>query len=152
MTTIATRGDGVVAADSQCSGDDVVLRVTKLFRMPDGGVVGGCGDFPEIVRAVEWLKSRVGDPPELTETELLICYGDGRVGTVSDGKWVFTAVDGPVAIGSGRQAALGAMRRFNATALEAVEAAATVDPSTSGPFQTMAVEPKRGRKPRPRRG
>jgi hypothetical protein len=150
VTTIATRGDGVVAADSQCSGDDAVLRVTKLFQMTCGGVVGGCGDFPEIVRAVEWLRTRSGEPPELTETELLICYGDGRVGTVSDGKWIFTATIGPVAIGSGRQAALAAMRRFDATALEAVEAAATVDPSTSGPFQVMTVEPKRAARKRTR--
>jgi len=147
VTTIATRGDGKVAADSQCSGDDVVLRVTKLFQLPCGGVVGGCGDFPEIVRAVEWLKCRKGTPPEITETELLICYADGRTGTICDSKWVFTETTGPVAIGSGRQAALAAMRRFDATALEAVEAAATVDPSTSGPFQVMTVEPKRaGRK------
>ena len=149
MTTVATRGDGIVAADTQCSGDDHIARVMKLFRLPCGGVAAGCGDFPEIVRAMRWLADRSGDPPELTDTELLICYADGRTGTICDGKWIFTEVRGPIAIGTGRQAALSAMLHFGADALEAVKAAALVDPNTSGPFDVMAVEPKRAPKRRP---
>lgn len=149
MTTIATLGDGIVAADTQCSGDGVMVRVSKLFRLPCGGVMAGCGDFPEIVRAAGWLaKGAHGDAPELTDTELLIVYGDGRTGTVSDSNWVFTEVRGPVAIGSGRQGAMVAMLCYGATAESAVHATAQVDPNTSAPVEVMAVEAKRARKRR----
>jgi len=143
VTTIATLGDGVVAADSQCTWDATVNRVTKLFRLPCGGVVGGCGTYAEIVRAVRWLRDgSKGKPPKIKTCDLLIAYGDGRTGVVSGTGWVFCENVGPVAIGSGMQAALVAMNHYADTAEGAVRAAASVDPNTSGPFQVMAVERK----------
>lgn len=145
MTTLATCGDGLIAADSQCSGDAYTVRVTKLFRLPCGGVVGGCGSFPEIVRAVEWLKKGCkGDAPKMKNSTLLAAYPDGRSGVYMG--WTFTEVDGPCAIGSGQEIAMAAMVHFGTDALGAVKAAASVDPNTSGPFQVMRVEAKAKRR------
>lgn len=146
MTTVATRGDGVLAADTQCAGDDYVVRVTKLHRLPCGGVVGGCGDFPEVLRAIRWLQRPKGPPPELNDSTLLLALSDGRTVTIDDNKWVMCDVRGPVAIGTGRQAAIAAMKFFGTSAEEAVEAAASVDPNTSAPVEVMAVEAKRVRR------
>lgn len=147
MTTLATRGDGIIAADTQCSGEAHRVRVTKLFRLPCGGVVGGCGSFPEIVRAVEWLKKgRKGTAPKLKNSTLMAAFPDGRSGVYMG--WTFTEVDGPCAVGSGQEIAMAAMVHFGVDALEAVKAAASVDPNTSGPFQVMRVEPKAKRKKR----
>ncbi|HEY5850875.1 MAG TPA: hypothetical protein VIT62_08950, partial [Lysobacter sp.] len=139
------------AADSQCSGDAHVVRVSKLFRLPCGGVAAGCGSFPEIVRAIQWLKAgSKGKPPKMKASEIMVAYPDGRTGVYIS--WIFTEVNGPCAIGSGTQAAMAAMVHYEASALEAVKASASVDPNTSGPFQVMRVEPKAKRKSSARKG
>lgn len=146
MTTIATRGDGIVAADSQCTWGDNKLRVRKVFRLPCGGLAAGCGVFSEIVAAIDWVKTRKGKPPKMKNCDLMVVYAD-RTLTLAPGG-IFTEVMGPIAIGSGMQAALCAMRHFEASAEEAVHAAASVDPSTSAPVEVYRVKPKRVRKTR----
>ena len=146
MTTIATRGDGIVAADSQCTWGDNKLRVHKVFRLPCGGLAAGCGVISEYVAAIDWLKTRKGQPPKMKRCDLMVVYED-RTLTLSPGG-ILTEVIGPIAIGSGMQAALCAMRHFEASAEEAVYAAASVDPNTSAPVHVYRVEPKRGRKTR----
>lgn len=145
MTTIATLGDGIVAADSQCTWDATVNRVQKLHRLPCGGVVGGAGSYGEVMRYVRWMQAGSrGKAPKTKASDLLVVYGDGRTGTICGG--IFTEAIGPVAIGSGMQGALVAMNHYAATAEGAVMAAASVDPNTSGPFQVMRVEPKAKRR------
>lgn len=140
MTTIAFR-DGVMAADSQATSYDCKFRVTKIQRLPCGGLVGGCGTTSGIVNGQKYLVGGCkGKAPKLRGAMLLIAYADGRVVTVEDNSWAEIEHIGPVSIGSGMQAAMAAMHRFGATALEAVEAAATVDVSTSGPFLEMTIE------------
>jgi hypothetical protein len=145
VTTIAFR-DGCMAADSQATCGSLKYRVTKLVRLPCGGVAGACGLWDESVRAFEWLKKPSGKPPKLKDTSLLVAYADGRLGLYEDKAWTFMPFVGPIAVGSGAQAAIAAMVHFNATPLEAVSAAATADPATSGPFTEMRVEPKVKRK------
>lgn len=142
MTTIAYR-DGVMAADTQATWLDTVSRVSKLHRLPCGGVMAGCGTYHEVMGGVEWVrKGRKGKPPKIHGSWLLIALANGEVYAVTDNKWVKQPFLGPLALGSGMQAAQAAMYHYDASALEAVQCAATVDPSTSGPFETMAVEPK----------
>ena len=146
MTTICTRGDGILAADSQCSWGDTKSRVVKLHRLPCGGVVGGAGSFPEIIRYIRWMQAgSKGQAPKLKSSDLLVAYGDGRTGAICSG--VFTEAVGPQAIGSGMQGAMVAMA-MGADAEAAVRAVAEVDPSTSGPFQVMTIEPPAKRRKR----
>lgn len=142
MTTVATRGNGIVAADQQCTwGDSVKLRVSKLHRLKDGSVAGGCGHVSEILAAIRWLETRKGKAPKMRNCDVLIARPDGTTVTLCpDG--IFSEVKGPMAIGSGMQAAMAAMVYFGASAEEAVMAAAEVDPNTSAPVDVMRVEPK----------
>ena len=146
MTTIAYR-NGEVAADTQATGYDCKFRITKLRRLPCGGVVGGCGGTTALVRAMDYLvRGRKGSPPKLKGAMLFVAYGDGRVTTIEDNTWAEIECCGPVALGSGMQAALAAMNHFGATAEQAVMAAASVDPNTSAPVDVYRVEPVKRRK------
>lgn len=141
MTTIAYR-DGVMAADTQATVDGTKHRAHKLGRLPCGGVMGGCGTASEVTRAIRWVQAGMkGKPPKIPQSLLVIAFGDGRVVTIEDKHWTMIDAMGPVALGSGHQAALVAMRHFNASAEDAVHAAASVDLYTSGPVESLAVEP-----------
>jgi ATP-dependent protease HslVU (ClpYQ) peptidase subunit len=146
VTTVATRGNGIIAADSQCTwGDSVKMRVAKLHRLKDGSIAGGCGHVSEILAAVKWLETRKGKAPKMRNCDVLIARPDGTTVTLcADG--IFSEVKGPIAIGSGMQAAMAAMVYFGASAEEAVMAAAEVDPNTSAPVDVMRVEPGAKRK------
>ena len=149
MTTIATRGDGVIAADTLCVwGDDMKLRVTKLHRLKDGSVAGGCGHVAQILGVIEWLSGGMRDePPPMKNCDVLVVRPDGLTATVcSNG--LLSYVNGPIAVGTGAQAAMAAMVYFGASAEEAVMAAAEVDPNTSAPVDVMRVEPRAKRKGR----
>lgn len=145
MTTIAYR-NGEVAADTQESDGAVMNRGPKLVRLPCGGVAGGAGDSISIQKALDWLAKPKGERPKLKEAQLLVAYGDGRVGYYDDPKWTFIPVYGCFAIGSGSQAAMAAMNHFGASAEQAVLAAATADPNTSAPVDVYRVEPVKVRK------
>lgn len=148
MTTVAFR-DGTMAADTQATWAGNKTRCHKIFRLPCGGVMGGCGTANEITKAAEWIcKGMKGKPPKIPNSSLLIAFGDGRVVSVSDKHWTMVEELGPVAIGSGMQAAICAMRHFEASAEEAIHAAASVDTYTSAPVEWMRVEPKAKRRKR----
>jgi ATP-dependent protease HslVU (ClpYQ) peptidase subunit len=142
MTTIAYK-EGWMAADTQATFCETKHRTHKLRRLPCGGVIGGCGPAAEVVRAMEWVIGGMkGKAPKLRDSYLVIAFGDGRVVTVEDKHWTMLEANGPVSSGSGHQAALVAMRHFDASAEEAIHAAASVDIFTSAPVDTMRVEPK----------
>ena len=149
MTTVATRGDGILAADTQCCwGDAMKLRVSKLHRLKDGSVVGGAGLVSQILAVVKWLDGgRRGDLPKMNKCDVLIALPNGRTATVC-GNGVLSYVDGPMAIGTGNQAAMAAMVYFGASAEEAVMAAAEVDPNTSAPVDVMRVESRQKKRKR----
>lgn len=146
MTTIAVVG-GEMAADTQVTQDALTYRGEKIARLPCGGLAGGCGLYGEVRKGLAWLVAGgKGKAPKLTGSEILVAYGDGRVGCYG-GKWTFMPLRGGAAIGSGAQAAMAAINHFGATAEQAVLAAASVDPSTSAPVDVYRVEPvKRKRK------
>lgn len=145
MTTIAVSGNEM-AADSQVTEGALTLRGSKIVRLPCGGLAGGCGLYGEVRLGLDWLKSGgKGKAPKLTESEILVVYGDGRLGSYT-GKWTFMPYRGIAAVGSGAQAALAAMNHFGASAEQAVLAAASVDPNTSAPVDVFRVEPKRRKK------
>lgn len=146
MTTIAWDGQ-TMAADTQATWGGVKTRGHKLTRLPCGGVVGGCGVASEIVRGAQWIaKGMKGKPPKIPNSDLLIAFADGRAFTVTDKHFTLVEELGPIAIGSGMQAAICAMRHFQASAEEAVYAAASVDTFTSAPVDVMRVEPKAKRR------
>lgn len=135
MTTIAYR-DGVVWADSQCTGSSgAISRVRKLVRLDDGSVLAGAGSVVAIAAIREWAaKGFKGKrPPKTANCECLLIKPDRTLWYLDGAGQPFEIVDEYTAIGSGSSFAEGAMAH-GATAQEAVECAAKHDSCSSGPF------------------
>lgn len=133
MTTIAFDGKSV-AADKLCGGR---YTVPKLWRLPDGSVIGGAGDYDQIVEVVAWIsegaaedrKPRFPDDRE-NGSDILLVESDGKAFWLT---WPYLRkvqiTEKFEAIGSGSEFALGAMA-MGASAQRAVQIASRFDPNT----------------------
>ncbi len=154
MTTVAAK-NGEMVADTQCTGD-YTLRVQKIFRLQDGGVVGMAGNPARGYAAAQWMAAgEQGDPPKMKGASLLILRPDGSLWVADDELPAFPLLDKEAAIGSGAAMAMTAMRA-GASAGEAVRQVAKLDPYTSDPIQILKIEPvpkrvERDRKAKKRR-
>jgi hypothetical protein len=146
MTTIVADATGI-AADTQCTGD-CMYRVQKILRLPDGGVVGYCGDTARGYAAAKWMADgEQGDPPKAKGAYLLILRPDRSLWVVEGEFPAFPLLDKSAAIGSGAQAAMCALNAGKSPA-EAVKEAVRLDAYTSDPVQFLALEPTRASKRR----
>ena len=92
----------------------------------------------EITQALAWLVSgRKGDAPDISGSALL--YTDKGVAYLASTKWPGCRVKGSVAIGSGAQGALVAMR-LGKSAEDAVRAVCGIDPCSGGEVDVLPVE------------
>ena len=142
MTTIAYRG-GVLAADSQenvrnCKSS---YSVPKVWKLDDERLVAGCGHEAEIAHAVRRLQSGASyytlglENSQLivvTPLNLVICENNSyfELDKVEFAAW-----------GTGATAALGALHA-GASAIEAVQIAILVDPSSGGLVQYVTERKK----------
>jgi len=139
MTTVAAKA-GEMAADTQCTWD-YSIRVQKVFRLKDGGVVGMAGNAGRGYAAAQWMvNGEEGEPPKMKGASLLIMRPDGSLWVADDEFPAFPLLDKEAAIGSGAQAAMLAMRA-GASAGDAVKQVAKIDPYTSDPVQALRIEP-----------
>lgn len=137
MTTLAYR-DGILAADTVLMPSG--WSVQKVYRLPDGGVVGGCGLWRAVYAGIQWLVSgEQGDPPDMEDASLLIVRPDGVVWAVQNAFPAFPLMDTMVTMGCGGDAALAAMK-MGKTAPEAVALATAVDTQTRAPVQSIMVQ------------
>lgn len=142
MTTIAYK-DGIIAGDTQLSADNVIYRVCKIYQTPDGGLVGGCGEWNKAYAAIDWLlNGKVGEPPEFKEAQLLLIDHKGALWFADESFPAYPILDKHAAIGCGAQAAMLAMNA-GATAIEAVRQVISVDSGTSAPVLFLGLEKKR---------
>lgn len=154
MTTIAySAATQTMAADSQVTSGNRKFRTTKLFRLKDGGIAGGAGDFAVLLKVIRWAEAgfNLKAKPDLPDSaegsfEILCVRGDGSMFSLDETMEPMPLTDAFLAMGSGSNYAVAAMH-CGKTPLEAVEVAAQFDPGTSGPFHEMVLErPKRTRK------
>lgn len=144
MTTIAVR-DGVMAADTQLS-SSTIHRAQKIFELPGGGCVGGCGLWSRAYTAISWLLGgRNGDAPEFEDAELLILKPDGSVWIACERFPEFPLLDDVAAIGCGSAAAM-ALMHAGYGAKEAVRRTCKTDPGSSAPIQSYSLPKKRKKK------
>ena len=148
MTTIAANCEGM-ASDSQMTDEKsaTMQSVPKFWRVK-GWLVGGAGDYADIIKVIEELKIQKTDPgTTLREVEiklkadtviLLLLSPNGNLYMSEDGSSPLPISDGFAAIGSGAQGALVAMH-LGATPAEAVRAVKKVDPSTGGRIITRKL-------------
>ena len=105
MTTIAV-SDGWVAADTQLTSANYALHASKLFRMPDGGVITGSGEWALVYARIQWhLEGEDGDPPELRGSEVLIVKPDKSIWLGERDCPAYPILDRTAAIGCGRDLA-----------------------------------------------
>lgn len=142
MTTVVI-ANGVLAADSFATDDSTAVQVVKCARLPNGDVAGGAGDLGEVTQALAWLvKGGKGDAPEIANCSIL--YTQKGETLLASAKWPGVRVKGSVAIGSGSQGALVALR-LGKSAADAVKAVIGVDPSTGGEIDVLPVLPARAK-------
>jgi ATP-dependent protease HslVU (ClpYQ) peptidase subunit len=141
VTTIATDGKSIAADGQSTAGEMVTSReTTKLTRLPDGSIVGGCGELSPMRRAINCLHSPDAHPDDLTgDFTLLRLFPDGRIVTYEGCLFAFE-LPAPVTIGSGREFAMGAMLAGKGPK-EAVEIAIERDIYSGG--DVLVMEPTR---------
>lgn len=145
MTTIAYK-DGILAADTRAygGGRTPIGSKTKIHRLDDGSIFGcssSCVGADALVR--EWIEN--GCPNQRNETvkpenfELILVRPSGEVFYAHDNFSITGPIrTGKIAVGSGKEFALGAME-MGAGALQAVECAARLDPWTGGSIETLKL-------------
>lgn len=131
MTIICWR-NGVIAADSQMTNDNLASKTKKLFRVKNMAI-GFAGDVVDGLKLVEFLRSKDEQPPTLSEDFEALAM-DLRTGkcTYYEKQLVpIPITDKFEAIGTGDELAIGAME-FGATAIEAVRVAIKRDINSGG--------------------
>lgn len=162
MTTVAWK-DGILAADSQVTQDDVkYLSADKITIINKDLVISGAGDSNECLRMERWFKSvgadweeQIDKKPQVKKTYEAIVISKGRPYTIYR--------DGPpepiahpfYAIGSGWKFAMAAMY-LGKSATEAVLLASQFDVNTNDRIRYINVKELQGStkavKGRPRKG
>lgn len=110
MTTIAATLE-MMAADSRVNVGETSYPSQKLYRMPDGAIIGAGGDSTAIQRFVMWWptqdlsKLRI---PKRLDFECLVLTKEGLWSYSHSGPPDFIK-DGVMAIGTGGEQALAAM-------------------------------------------
>lgn len=150
--TVVTAKDGVMAADSRLSSEDIHTTVVKIVRLPDGGLAGAAGMWAAARRALTWLENgEQGDPPQIgDETQVLILRPDGSLWMAEAGFPAYPLTAPYAAIGAGSQGAMVAMAA-GATALEAVEMVSDICTSCGPPFLAFKSQKPKAKKKKARR-
>lgn len=143
MSVIAFDGK-MVAADRRAVCQGVSTTSTKLFREPDGTILGFVGSLDEGLLKVEWYRdgAKVDEFPEPLEDDdfaYLFVVTGGRFFRYERVPVPIENEDDFCAFGSGGPVAMGAMAS-SASALEAVEAACRLVPGCGNGVTCFEVE------------
>ncbi len=150
MTTIATDGK-TMSCDSQASIDENLianLDVKKIHHLPDGSVIGGAGVQYELEHYIRWLQDPNRDEnkePYPGDNNYIKLTPDGGIFMFARKGHPWHKLDGPWAIGSGANFAIGAMHA-GGTPAQAVAAAIRYDKGSGGKIQTLTPRVKKGDK------
>lgn len=140
MTTIACDGTGM-AGDGQtaCSGTIVGTSSVKVRRLDTGALFGSCGTVGDAEFFATWLETGAqGDPPKLAgDFGCIVLEPNGRILQCGDSGRLME-VEGPMAMGSGMDYAMGALHA-GADLRRAIEIAAKCDPHTGGKITVLKL-------------
>lgn len=125
-----------------------MLGKSKVFEVPqetakalfnsERAFVGFCGGANNISDALTWLHDISRKPPKLNEVEMLFVTSKKQIFHANTFKSFLEISDKYFSIGSGSKFALGAMAS-GATPLEAVKAAAKLDPYTGMGYVALSM-------------
>lgn len=138
MTTIAWDGK-TLAADTQATSSGMPYKVLKLFRLDDGSIFAGSGDYGQVCAVKAWLENAdmKADKPTTDDFAGLIVTPTCEAFRLEEALIRIPVGEPFHAIGSGRDFAMAAMH-CGRTAREAVEIAALYDVFTGG--EVMALD------------
>lgn len=141
VTTIAYR-DGVLAADTaMCQGGVMIGTIVKIVRRDDGDMAAAAGDAAYNAAFNAWfMAGENGSPPEAKSEDIFLDRGmifrkSGQI-EVFEPRGKFACQAPYIAVGSGRESALGAMFA-GADAETAIKAAIQLDPHTGGEITVL---------------
>lgn len=139
MTTIACDGESMSADGLEISDDDVIIAYSckKLYRLPNGDIVGAAGDSADIERFVKWMSTDDVETPSIEKMNALILKPDGSL-VFYDEKLMPVKAEVPAAVGSGAVFALTAMD-MGANPEQAVGQAIKRDVFSGGNIQTIRL-------------
>lgn len=140
MSTVAYR-NGVLAADSRLSFGDTISPSggRKIFDLGDGRLLGFVGSFASAHALLRhFTQPEMFSYPELAEASAILILPDGSGMFYDDNGFYPISLEPYFAIGSGQDAALGAMA-VGASAKRAVEAAISVDKHSGGQIQVLRL-------------
>lgn len=128
-----------MASDSQLTGGTLISRAQKLWRLPDGGVVGGAGAFGQVYAAAQYLIGGEKDEqPDISGAILLIAKPDGTLWVADSAFPAYPLMDDYAAVGCGADAAAQALRS-GSSAVEAVASVIGQDAGCDWPVQSLEV-------------
>lgn len=137
MTVIAWDGE-TLAADSQLNFGNTRLTCEKLYRLPDGSIVGLAGTAAKCTRLLRFMRGE-GPAPK----RLMGCHA---IRVSADGVYLYAETTEPerltsrrIAIGCGGDFAAGAMAAGKSAA-EAVALTIENDTQCGPPVVTMRLE------------
>jgi len=136
MTTVAIK-DGLVAVDSQLTGGSNTVRIQKVMRLPDGGVVTGCGAWANAYAAMCWVAAgERGEAPDLDGANVIIVRPDWSIWIAEDGFPAYPIVGTVYTAGCGSDLARLLLAK-GADPIQAVAEACEHDAFSSGPIYSM---------------
>lgn len=134
MTTIAWDGKTLAADTLAVSGGGLKRTAEKIFRLTDGRLYGGSGEYQEVLLVRDWLNGGT-KPDKLDDFSGLLI--DGTRSYRIESKCVLMPIaESFHAVGSGRDFALSAMY-IGRSAREAVELAMRFDAWTGGEITVL---------------
>lgn len=129
MTTITWDGS-VLAADTLMTGNAFDRHTEKLFTLGSGKYFGGCGDWQDVLAAVEWLKNESKTKPELNDSFVGILIVSGNAYRLESKLMRDPIKEKHHSVGSGASHAIVAMY-LGQGAVEAIHTTAVFDKNTS---------------------
>lgn len=142
MTTIATNGIEMSGDGKAVNGIIVMsLDTQKVFKLKDGKVIGIAGSGAKAQYLVEHYGTDTEIPASMFEdVDMVVIDGTDQV-LVYEGSHIAITLRAPVAIGSGRELALGALLAGQSTRAS-VAIAAQRDIYTGGKIKTLKARAK----------
>lgn len=126
-----------MAADTQVTAGVIVGQTTKIVRRDDGALCAGVGSLAWLQAFHRWfIAGEQGDPPDVPEDSRGLIIGKRGQYEMFETNGAFEFKQEFVALGSGREFALGAMQ-FGASAAQAVKIAMKFDPYSGGKVMTL---------------
>jgi hypothetical protein len=120
VTTIATDGKTIAADTQSLNGSGTAYPIKKLWRLPDGSILGVCGTAQDGMLAVEWyMQGEPKEKPKLEDTFGGILIRKGKIWKLESGLAPWEGI-APYTVGSGRDFALMAIH-LGLTPAEAIQ-------------------------------